>query len=66
MLDLAMLHDAQFSDSHILPTKFYLADAGFTLMSNILVPLEGHHYHLDEWGCGRLSEACNSRSTPDL
>ena len=50
--DSAMLHDAHFTDFPIPPNKFYLADAGFPLISGVLVPYRGHCYHLNEWRRG--------------
>ena len=33
----------------IIPGKFYLADAGYKLTTNFLVPYRGVRYHLKEW-----------------
>ena len=35
---------------HILPGKFLLADAGYRLSPNLLVPYWSVHYHLAKWG----------------
>jgi hypothetical protein len=50
--DAAVYNDARFHDFRIPPGKFYLADAGFALTDELLVPYRGERYHLDEWRRG--------------
>jgi hypothetical protein len=50
--DAAVYNDARFHNFRIPPGKFYLADAGFALTDELLVPYRGERYHLDEWRRG--------------
>ena len=36
-------------DKVMTPGKYYLADAGFAIRDNCLVPYQGVRYHLREW-----------------
>jgi hypothetical protein len=42
--------DAHTTDFNILEGKYYLADTGFGLCNELLVPFWGVRYHLAEWG----------------
>jgi hypothetical protein len=48
--DSAMFNNARLTDLHILPGKFYLADAGFPSSLGTVIPYRGKCYHLTEWG----------------
>ena len=48
--DAHVFEDASTTDLYIPPGKFLLADAGYPLWPNLLVPYRGVHYHLAEWG----------------
>lgn len=48
--DARIYEDARSNDFAIPPGKFYLADAGFPLCDELLVPYRGVRYHLAEWG----------------
>ena len=48
--DSAMFNDARLTDLHILPGKYYLADAGFPSSLGTVIPYRGIRYHLAEWG----------------
>jgi hypothetical protein len=48
--DSCIYEDAHVHDFHIPHQKYYLADAGFPLCTELLVPYRGVHYHLAEWG----------------
>jgi DDE superfamily endonuclease len=47
--DATVFNDARTSTFHIPQGKFYLADAGFALCDEVLVPYRGVRYHLNEW-----------------
>ena len=47
--DAHVYEDAISTDFIIPPGKYYLADAGFPLCEQLLVPYRGVHYHLKEW-----------------
>jgi len=49
--DSRIYEDVCVHDFHILHQKYYLADAGFPLCAELLVPYHGVCYHLAEWGC---------------
>jgi hypothetical protein len=47
----ARVYEAAHSDDLYIPQgKYYLADAGFPLCDELLVPYRGVRYHLAEWG----------------
>ena len=48
--DALIFHNACQTDFHIPNRKYYLADAGFLLCPELLVPYRGVRYHLAEWG----------------
>jgi hypothetical protein len=48
--DATMFHDARLTDLFVVPGKYYLADAGFTICGSLVIPFRGVHYHLAEWG----------------
>jgi hypothetical protein len=50
--DAHLYNDARFNDLRIPPHKFYLADAGFALTPELLIPYRAVRYHLDEWRRG--------------
>ena len=50
--DAHLYNDARFNDLRIPPNKFYLADAGFALTPELLIPYRAVRYHLDEWRRG--------------
>jgi hypothetical protein len=47
--DAVVYHSAHHMDFHILDSKCYLADAGFPLCDQLLVPYRGVRYHLNKW-----------------
>jgi hypothetical protein len=47
--DAVVYHTARHMDLRIPPGKCYLADAGFPLCDQLLVPYRGVRYHLNEW-----------------
>ena len=49
-----MYFDSHTTDLKVQPGKYYLADAGFSLASALLIPYRGVRYHLAEWGCADL------------
>ena len=53
--DATVYHDACTTDLTIPENKYYLADAGFPLCPQLLVPFRGTHYHLPEWDCARMA-----------
>jgi hypothetical protein len=48
--DAHVYDDAITSDLHIPEEKYLLADAGYPLRRQLLVPYRGVRYHLAEWG----------------
>lgn len=48
--DACIYKDAWVYDLHIPAGKYYLANAGFLLCNELLVPYRNVHYHLAEWG----------------
>ena len=48
--DALIFHNACQTDFYIPNRKYYLADAGFPLCPELLVPYRGVRYHLAEWG----------------
>ena len=50
----SMYHDACVTDFTIPGGKYYLADAGYPICLQLLVPYHGMRYHLSEWDGGRL------------
>lgn len=50
--DAAIFNDARFNDFFVPEGKFYLADAGFALCDDLLIPYRATCYHLDEWRRG--------------
>ena len=48
--DAHVLDDALTTDLRIPPGKFLLADGGYSLRLELLVPYRGVRYHLAEWG----------------
>ena len=48
--DARVYDDAITSDLHIPEGKYLLADAGYPLRCELLVPYRGVRYHLAEWG----------------
>ena len=48
--DARIYEDARAHDLEIPAGKYYLADAGFPLCNELLVPYRGVRYHLAEWG----------------
>jgi len=50
--DANLYNEARFADLCIPAGKFYLADAGFALSEQLLVPYRGIRYHLQEWRRG--------------
>jgi hypothetical protein len=47
--DALIYHDARRSNFKIPPGRYYLADAGFGLSDELIVPYRGVRYHLAEW-----------------
>lgn len=52
--DARVFEDALSTDLNIPTGKYYLADAGYPLCDQLLVPYRGVRYHLAEWGCAAL------------
>jgi hypothetical protein len=48
--DTHVYEDACLSDFKVPPHKYFLADAGYSFHPGLLVPYQGMHYHLAEWG----------------
>jgi len=48
--DACVYEDACASDFQVPPCKYFLADPGYPLRPGLLVPYQGVHYHLAEWG----------------
>jgi hypothetical protein len=48
--DARVYEDARNYDLQIPAGKYYLADAGFPLCPQLLVPYRNVRYHLAEWG----------------
>lgn len=48
--DARIYEDAREHDLHIPAGKYYLADAGFPMCNELLVPYRNVRYHLAEWG----------------
>jgi hypothetical protein len=48
--DATMYKDAHVTDLCVLEERYYLADAGFPAYNSLLIPYQGTHYHLQEWG----------------
>lgn len=55
--DARVYEDAYTSDFHIPVGKYYLADAGFPLCDQLLVPYRSVRYHLAEWGRASVRQA---------
>ena len=55
--DASVYHDARVTDFTIPDGKYYLADAGYPICPQLLVPYRGTRYHLPEWDRGRLRYA---------
>src|SRR5437660_3553521 len=53
MADATVFHDARTTDLAIPDGKYYLADAGFPICCELLVPYRQQRYHLAEWGCSQ-------------
>ena len=47
--DSALFNAARLRDFYIPTGRYYLADAGFALSDDLLVPYRGVRYHLSEW-----------------
>jgi hypothetical protein len=54
--DSTMFYDARMTDLHIPADKYYLADAGFPICDELIIPKRGVRYHLAEWG--RAQQRC--------
>ena len=52
--DALIFHNARQTDFPIPNGKYYLADAGFPLCPELLVPYRSVRYHLAEWGRARI------------
>ena len=50
--DAHVYKDARSSDLNIPEGKYYLADPGYYLTNELLVPYPGVRYYLAEWGDG--------------
>jgi hypothetical protein len=61
--DALVYHDARCVDFRVPPGKCYLADAGFGLCEELLVPYRGVRYHLAEWK--RAENAYGFHSLPN-
>lgn len=57
--DARVFEDAHQHDLQIPATKYYLADAGFPLCAQLLVPYRGVRYHLAEWGRANVRYVTN-------
>ena len=47
--DSTVFNAARLRDFYIPEERYYLADAGFALSDDLLVPYRGVRYHLSEW-----------------
>jgi DDE superfamily endonuclease len=52
--DALVFQNARRTDFPVPNGKYYLADAGFPLCPELLVPFRGVRYHLAEWGRARI------------
>ena len=52
--DAQVFEDAITSDLVVPPGYYLLADAGFLHCKELLIPYQGKHYHLQEWGRAKL------------
>ena len=52
-----MYNDVQLTDLMIPTGQYYLADARFPACVTLLVPYQGVHYHLTEWGHGNFKSS---------
>ena len=52
--DAHVYDDAIATDLQIPPGRYLLADAGYPLRQDLLVPFRGVQYHLAEWGCASV------------
>ena len=52
--DARIYQDARTKGLHIPPGKYFLADAGFPLRAELLVPYRNIRYHLAEWRRAQL------------
>jgi len=52
--DTHIYQDARTKGLHIPPGKYFLADAGFPLRAELLVPYRNIWYHLAEWRRAQL------------
>ena len=50
--DTAVYNAARVHDFSIPKGKYYLADAGYVLSDELLLPYSGVRYHLREWEVG--------------
>jgi len=55
--DARIYQDARSKDLHISAGKFFLADSGFPLRPELLVPYQNVRYHLAEWRRANLRYA---------
>ena len=52
--DACVYDDAISNDLQIPHGKYFLTGAGYPVQSQLLVPYQGVHYHLAEWGCANV------------
>ena len=58
--DSLVFHNARFTSFPTPRGKYYLADAGFPLCDQLLVPYRGVRYHLAEWGRANIRQVFNN------
>ena len=64
--DARVYDDAITSDLHIPKGKYLLADAGYPLRHELLVPYRGVQYHLAEWGRANVQYVFNDPTMVSL
>ena len=64
--DARVYDDAITSDLHIPEGKYLLADAGYPLRRELLVPYRGVRYHLAEWGQANVRYVFNDPTMVSL
>ena len=64
--DARVYDDAITSDLHIPEGKYLLADEGYPLRRELLVPYRGVRYHLAEWGRANVRYVFNDPTMVSL
>jgi hypothetical protein len=61
--DALVFHDAHTTNFAVPPGRYYLADAGYPLCPQLMVPFRGIHYHLPQWERAQLRYVSNCISS---